>query len=92
MQTFSTDGMDDEFEMVTRLQQEARTVSEEDWPEWVNRNKDKVRLSGNDGSIPDQEEWIKRCESFLVCMGKPMNKAHSENMERYADVIERNWQ
>ncbi len=69
MQTFSQEIMAEEIEMVRRLQAEARLVSEDDWADWVNQNKDKIRFNGTDGYVPDQEEWIKRCESFLVSMG-----------------------
>ncbi|GEM_PF-5726074 len=87
MQPFFNDLMKDEIEMVTRLQEEARHVPDDEWAEWVNLNKDKVRLAGNDGSVPDQEEWIKRCESFLVVMGKPINQSHTENAERQNSTI-----
>ncbi len=72
MHTFSNNDMADEITMVRGLQQEAREVSDENWADWVKLNKDKIRLSGNDGYVPDQEEWIKRCESFLMCMGASM--------------------
>ena len=68
MLTFSRGDMTEEIEMVRRLRDEGRVVSDEQWADWVNINKDKIRFSGNDGYVPDQEEWVKRCEYFLVCM------------------------
>lgn len=73
MLTFSKDDMAEEVELIRRLQKEAREVPEDQWAGWVNMNRDNIRLSGNDGYVPDREEWIKRCESFLVCMGNPPN-------------------
>ncbi len=75
MFTFSQNIMAEEIEMVRRLQSEARNIPEEEWADWVNQNKDKVRLSGKDDYVPDQEEWIKRCESFLACMGDDVDHA-----------------
>ncbi len=69
MLTFSGSDMHDEIEMIRRLQDEGRRVPEEQWVEWVNTNKDKIRFFGNDGYVPDREEWVKRCEYFLACMG-----------------------
>jgi len=71
MLTFSKDNMAEEVEMIRELQKEAREVPDEQWAAWVNMNRDNIRLSGNDGYVPDRDEWIKRCESFLVCMGNP---------------------
>ncbi|MCP3970454.1 MAG: hypothetical protein GY717_09100 [Rhodobacteraceae bacterium] len=71
MLTFSRENMNEEVEMIRRLQQEARGIPDAQWASWVNRNRDSIRLSGNDGYVPDRDEWMKRCESFLVCMGNP---------------------
>lgn len=73
MHTFFTDTMAEEIKMVRALQDEARQVPEEEWADWVNLNRDKVRLSGSDGYVPDQQEWIKRCASFLASMGSQIS-------------------
>ena len=65
---FSRAGMQEEILAVQKLREEARKVSEAAWPDWVNANKDKIRLSGTDGYVPEREEWIKRCTYFLACL------------------------
>lgn len=72
MYTFSRDIMAEETSMVRQLVREARTVPAREWPAWVTQNKDRVRLSGADDYIPEQEDWIKRCESFLACIASPL--------------------
>ncbi|MCP5086726.1 MAG: hypothetical protein GY952_08000 [Rhodobacteraceae bacterium] len=71
MFTFSKEIMDEEVEMIRRLQKAAQDVPQEQWADWVKKNRDSFRLSGNDGYLPDRDEWMKRCESFLACMGRP---------------------
>ncbi|MCP5073112.1 MAG: hypothetical protein GY947_07435 [Rhodobacteraceae bacterium] len=78
MQTFSKQAMTDEVAMVRQLVKEARAVPSEEWTDWASQNKDKIRFSGNDGYVPEQEEWIKRCEGFLASMGAMAIKNVSE--------------
>ena len=88
MFAYSQEIMAEEIEMVRRLQAEAREVPQELWADWVNQNKDKVRLSGKDDYVPDQEEWIKRCESFLACMGATPAMPESVTEERQSVSFE----
>lgn len=87
MFTFSRDIMAEETDMVRQLVLEARAVLAGEWAAWVKRNKDKVRLSGADDYIPDQDDWIKRCEGFLVCMASPLPVPDRAGILRPADTF-----
>lgn len=88
MLSFSRNDMADEIDMVRHLQEQARSVAAADWAAWVNRHKDMVRLSGKDDYVPDQEEWIKRCESFLACAAGAFSMPTMKHPEPPASAAE----
>ncbi len=82
MFTFTKDDMAEEVELIRRAQAEAWDVPDEEWKDWVNENRNLIRLSGNDGYVPDREEWIKRAESFLVLMVNPVTIPDGNDQEK----------
>ncbi|MCP5038764.1 MAG: hypothetical protein GY945_14330 [Rhodobacteraceae bacterium] len=72
MFTFTKDDMTEEVKLIRAAQAEAADVPDEEWANWVSENRNLIRFSGNDGYVPDREEWIKRAEAFLTLMINPV--------------------